>query len=99
MKRPHIVPLSRQALKIIEELRVFSGSVDYLFPGPRIKVEPITDAALLNALRAMWFTKDEMTVHGFRSIASTRLNELGFYWDLIERQLASAPGWVRTAYN
>jgi integrase len=97
MKKAHIVPLSRQSLAIIQELKPLTGQGRFLFPGPRTIVRPITDATLLNALRNMGFTKDEMVVHGFRSIASTRLKELGYNWDWIERQLAHAPGGVRGA--
>jgi integrase len=99
MGRQHIVPLSTQAIAILDELRPYSKKSQYLFPGQRTITRPISDATLTNALRTMGFTKDEMVPHGFRSIASTRLNELGYNWDWIERQLAHAPGGVRAAYN
>ncbi|MDR1086307.1 MAG: integrase arm-type DNA-binding domain-containing protein [Deltaproteobacteria bacterium] len=99
MGRPHIVPLSAQAMSIIEDLRTRTGRGRYLFPGPRTAARPITDATLLNGLRSMGFTKDEIVPHGFRSIASTILNEQGYSPDWIERQLAHVPGGVRAAYN
>ena len=100
MMRLHIVPLSKQALKILEELQSFSGSGKYLFPSIRTETRPISDATLLNALRRMGYAKDEMCTHGFRSIASTLLNELGYNRDWIGRQLAhSERDEVRAAYN
>jgi len=100
MKRIHIVPLSKQAIKIIEELQSCSGSGKYLFPSTRTETRPIADATLLNALRRMGYAKDEMCTHGFRSIASTLLNELGYNRDWIERQLAHGErDEVRAAYN
>ena len=99
----HIVPLSRQAIEIIEELRPLTGTgtiAKYLFPSPRDKKHPMSDNAVLSALRRMGFSKEEMTGHGFRSMASTCLNELGYNRDHIERQLAHAErNNVRAAYN
>ena len=100
MRETHIVPLSRQAIAILEELRKFSGGDKFLFPSIRSSVRPISDATMLNALRRMGYQKDEMSVHGFRSIASTLLNELGYNSDWIERQLAHGErNEVRAAYN
>ena len=100
MKQIHIVPLSRQAVKILEELQPFSGGGKYLFPSIRTDVRPISDVTMLNALRRMGYAKDEMCTHGFRSIASTLLNELGYNRDWIERQLAHGErNDVRAAYN
>lgn len=100
MRQVHIVPLSKQAAKILEELREFSGSGKYLFPSIRTETRPLSDATLLNALRRMGYAKDEMCTHGFRSIASTLLNELGYNRDWIERQLAHGErNDVRAAYN
>lgn len=99
----HIVPLSRQALEVIEELRPLTGhgaAAKYLFPSPRTLARPMSDNAVLGALRRMGYSKDEMTGHGFRSMASTRLNEMGYNRDHIERQLAHSEGnSVRAAYN
>ena len=100
MRRTHIVPLSRQALAILKELKKFSGEGQYLFPSMRTETRPISDATMLNALRRMGYQKHEMSVHGFRSIASTLLNELGYNRDWIERQLAHGDSnGVRAAYN
>ncbi len=100
MRRTHIVPLSRQALTILKELKKFSGYGHYLFPSTRTETRPISDATMLNALRRMGYQKHEMSVHGFRSIASTLLNELGYNRDWIERQLAHGDSnGVRAAYN
>lgn len=100
MRQVHIVPLSRQALAILEELKPFSGHCQYLFPSVRTEAKLITDATLLAALRGMGFTKEEMTVHGFRGMASTLLNEQGYNRDWIERQLAHGErNGVRAAYN
>ena len=100
MKQMHIVPLSKQAVKILEELRAFSGNGKYLFPSIRTNTRPLSDATVLNALRRMGYGKDEMCTHGFRSIASTLLNELGYNRDWIERQLAHGErNDVRAAYN
>ncbi|MBD5417819.1 MAG: integrase arm-type DNA-binding domain-containing protein [Desulfovibrio sp.] len=100
MRRTHIVPLSRQALTILKELKKFSGEGQYLFPSTRTETRPISDATMLNALRRMGYQKHEMSVHGFRSIASTLLNELCYNRDWIERQLAHGDSnGVRAAYN
>ena len=100
MRRTHIVPLSRQALTILKELKKFSGDGQYLFPSTRTETRPISDATMLKALRRMGYQKHEMSVHGFRSIASTLLNELGYNRDWIERQLAHGDSnGVRAAYN
>jgi len=96
----HIVPLSRQALAIIEDLRTYSGSCPLLFPSLRTTTRPISDNTLNAALRRLGYRKDQQTAHGFRTIASTLLNELGVAPDLIEKQLAHAErNKVRAAYN
>lgn len=100
MKQMHIVPLSRQAVKILKELQEFSGSGKLLFPSIRTATRPLSDATVLNAIRRMGYSKDEMSTHGFRSLASTLLNELGYNRDWIERQLAHGErNDVRAAYN
>jgi len=88
MRLPHIVPLSKQVLQIIAELRPLTGHGKYLFPGIRSASRPLSENTLNAALRRLGFTKDEMTAHGFRSIASTHLNELNWKPDAIERQLS-----------
>lgn len=99
MRQAHIVPLSNQVIELLEELYEYSTS-NYLFPSMRTNTAPISDMTLLNALRRMGYGKDQMTVHGFRSMASTLLNEQGYNRDWIERQLAhSERNNVRAAYN
>lgn len=96
----HIVPLSTQALAILEELKPLTGSGKYLFPSNRTASRPMSDNTVNGALRRLGFTKEEMTGHGFRSMASTLLNEQGWNADAIERQLAhSERDGVRAAYN
>ena len=87
----HIVPLSRQAVKILEELKPLTGNSRYLFPGARSKDRPMSDNAILAAMRRMGISKEEMSGHGFRAMARTILDEvLGFRPDFIEHQLAHA---------
>ena len=100
MKTVHIVPLSRQALAVVDELRPLTGNYRYLFPSGRTNSRRMSENAVLAALRRMGFAKDEMTGHGFRSMASTLLNEQGYNRDWIERQLAHIErNGVRAAYN
>ena len=100
MKREHIVPLSKQALEILEEIRPFTGAGRYVFPTPTSSNRPLSDMALLTALRRMGITKEEATVHGFRATASSLLNAQGWPSDVIERQLAHVEkNQVRAAYN
>lgn len=99
MRRAHIVPLARQTLELLQDLRPWSSKV-WLFPGELSKDRPISDNTLRCALRRMGYSNDDITPHGFRSMASTFLNESGFNVDWIERQLAHAPkDQVRAAYN
>lgn len=100
MRETHIVPLARQMLTILEDLHRFTGHGRYLFPSMRANSAPISDVTLLAALRRMGYDKDVMTVHGFRSMASTLLNEQGYNRDWIERQLAHGErNTVRASYN
>jgi integrase len=96
----HIVPLSKQAIQVIEEIRPLTGNGRYLFPSTRTAQRPMSNNAVTAALRRMGYTNEEMTGHGFRSMASTLLNEKGWKGDAIERQLAhSERNSVRAAYN
>ena len=98
--RPHRVPLSRQAVTLIDDLQEITGNSRYLFPQIRSWHRPISDGTLNAALRRLGYSKTEMTAHGFRSTASTLLNESG-KWnaDAIERQLAhQEANEVRGAY-
>ena len=100
MREPHIVPLARQVLAILEDLSQYTGHGRYLFPSMRAASRPISDVCLLAALRRMGYDRETMTVHGFRSMASTLLNEQGYNRDWIERQLAHAErNSIRAAYN
>lgn len=88
----HIVPLSRQALEVLEEQRCITGHWSgYVFPSGRSPRRPMSDNAILSAFRNMGISKDEMTGHGFRAMARTILDEvLGERVELIEHQLAHA---------
>ena len=100
MREEHIVPLSKQAVAILAELKPLTGRSRYVFPGARSRDRPMCENAITAALRRLGFSGAEMTAHGFRSTASTRLNEMGWSPDLIERQLAHGEcNKVRAAYN
>jgi integrase len=100
MREQHIVPLSRQSAAIIQELHPLTGQGRYLFPSERTLARPMSENTVNGALRRLGYSRDEMTGHGFRSMASTLLNELGFNRDWIERQLAHAErDNIRAAYN
>lgn len=101
MRRDHHVPLSRQSLAILREALLVTGPTGLIFPGLRSAKRPMSENTLNAALRRMGYTKDEMTAHGFRSTASTLLNESGKWRpDVIERALAHVePGKIRRAYN
>jgi integrase len=100
MRRPHRVPLSQQSLNIIRDLREVTGNGRLVFPSIRTVLRPISENTLNAALRRLGYSSEEMCAHGFRSMASTRLNEMG-HWnpDAIERQLAhQEANAVRRAY-
>jgi len=87
----HIVPLATQAVAILRELHALTGTGRYVFPGARSNGRPMSDNAILAAMRRMGISKDEMSGHGFRAMARTILDEvLGVRPDLIEHQLAHA---------
>jgi len=91
MREAHVVPLSRQSIKILEELKPLTGHGTYLFPSARTGKRPMSDNAVLSAFRRMGIEKDEMTGHGFRAMARTVLDEvLHVRPDYIEHQLAHA---------
>lgn len=88
---PHIVPLATQALMILRELHSLTGTGRFVFPGARSYTRPMSDNAILAAMRRLGISKDEMSGHGFRAMARTILDEvLGVRPDLIEHQLAHA---------
>lgn len=100
MRQTHIVPLSTQAIHILQELMPYTGHGKYLFPIQSNPKRPMSENTVLGALRRLGYSSDEMTGHGFRSMASTLLNEQGWNRDAIERQLAHAErDNVRAAYN
>jgi integrase len=89
MRRAHRVPLSRQALDVLRDLQPTSGGGRFLFPSVRSTARPMSENTLNAALRRLGYGTDDMTTHGFRAMASTRLNEMsGWNPDAIERQLA-----------
>jgi integrase len=100
MSRDHLVPLSPQAIAVLEEMRPFSSDGQYVFPGrkkgnPLLSINTFTDA-----IHYMGYSPQEMCAHGFRAMASTLLNERGYPPDVIERQLAHVPSnRIRAAYN
>ena len=96
-----VVPLAEQAVAILDDLFPLTGSESgFVFPSIRSRSTCMSDNSLNAALRRMGYPKDQMTAHGFRAMASTRLNELGFAPDIIERQLAHAErNKIRAAYN
>ncbi len=101
MRRSHRIPLARQAVAILRDLREITGGGRWLFPSVRTSTRPISENTLNAALRRLGYAIDEICVHGFRATASTLLNEMG-RWnpDAIERQLAhQEPNAVRRAYT
>ena len=89
-----------QAIEILKEIQPLTGDGRYVFPNARSDKRAMSDNAMLAAIRRMGFTKEVMSVHGFRTMASTNLNEQGWSGDAIERQLAHIEGnAVRGAYN
>jgi integrase len=101
MRREHLVPLAAQAIDLLRELQTFTGCGKYLFPSVRSAARCMSENTVNAALRRLGYTKDEMTGHGFRSAASSILNESGLWnSDAIERQLAHVDNDdVRAAYN
>jgi integrase len=86
-REPHYVPLSRQALDLLREAHAITGRYQYVFANPSRPARPMSNNTLNAALHTLGF-KDEQTSHGFRTIASTRLNSMGFPPDIIELQLS-----------
>jgi integrase len=100
MRDSHLVPLSRQAAAILRDLALHTGGGKYVFPSLRSGGRPMSENTVNAALRRLGYANDEMTGHGFRSTASTMLNELGFHPDLIELQLAHKErNKSRASYN
>lgn len=100
MKRPHSVPLSRQALDVLRELQGVTGKTRWLFPSRWDKARHEGGIVLNLALRRMGYGKEVMTAHGFRAMAATTLSEQGWPSETIERQLAHIDkNQVRAAYQ
>lgn len=100
MRSVHIVPLSKQAISVLDEIKPLTGNGKYVFPSLRSGSRPMSDNTILAALRRMGYAKEEMTGHGFRGMSSTLLHEKGWATDVIERQLAHAESnSVKAAYN
>ena len=100
MRRPHDVPLSRQAIAVLREIWPVAEMSDLIFPSTRSFRRPLSDNAFNAALRRMGYGQEEMTAHGFRSTASTILNENGFNPDVIEAALGhQESNSIRRAYN
>jgi len=96
----HVVPLATQVVEVLRDIQPLTGDGRYVFPALHTSLRPISENTLNMALRRIGYGKDEMTSHGFRSTASTLLNEQGWHPDLIELQLAHAErNKVRAAYN
>lgn len=99
MRAPHVVPLSRQALEVIEAQRAISGTGDLMFPSPFYPGKPLSENTLNSALARMGY-KGAHTAHGCRAVFSTVANECGHDADVIERQLAHRErNEVRAAYH
>lgn len=101
MKREHVVPLSTQAQAILKEAKAITGRGRYVFPGLATPNRPLSENTLNKALRRLGYGSEQMTSHGFRSTASTLLNESGKWSpDAIERALAHGDSdGVRAAYH
>ena len=100
MREPHLVPLSSQAVAILRGLHPLTGQGRYVFPSIRSMQRPMSENTITASLRRLGYTGDEMTGHGFRSMASTLLHEQGWPTEVIERQLAHAErNKVKAAYN
>jgi integrase len=100
MKQTHIVPLSKQALSLLEDIYQMTGRGKYVFPSIRTNLRPISNNTINVALRRLGYDKETMCAHGFRAMASTLLHEQGFNSDYIERQLAHKEGnAIKAAYN
>jgi integrase len=100
MRVQHVVPLSKQAIEVLRDLEPLTGRFAFVFPGVRSRLRPMSETTVIAALRRMGYSGQDMTGLGFRSMASTLLNEQGWNRDAIERQLAHGErDAVRAAYN
>jgi integrase len=100
MREQHIVPLSKQAIEVLRDIQQVTGDAKYVFPSERTSIRPMSENTINAALRRLGYTSNEMTGHGYRSMASTLLHELGYPHQVIERQLAHGErNKVSAAYN
>lgn len=100
MRSPHIVPLSTQSVAVLRQLQPLTGEGRLLFPGAMNKERAMSENTVNGAWRRLGYSGEEITGHGFRSMASTLLNEQGWNRDAIKRQLSHAErDAVRAAYN
>jgi integrase len=100
MRRSHDVPLARQALAVLRDIWPLSDRGELIFPSILTYRKPLSENAMNSALRRMGYGPDEMTAHGFRSTASTILNERGFKHDVIEAVLGHQDkNAIRRTYN
>lgn len=96
----HIVPLAKQAVAVLRDMLPLTGRSKYVFHGERDHDRPMSDNAIRSALRRMGWTNDEMTPHGFRAMASTILDNMGYKQEWLERQLAhEEPNKIKAAYK
>lgn len=96
----HIVPLAKQAVAVLREMLPLTGRGKYVFHGERDHDRPMSDNAIRSALRRMGWANDEMTPHGFRAMASTILDNMGYKQEWLERQLAhEEPNKIKAAYK
>lgn len=97
---PHLVPLSSQSIEILKEIQPMTGGDKYVFPGARDRNRPMSDNAVRSAMRRLGWTGDEMTPHGFRAMASTIMDNMGYKQEWLERQLAhDEQNKVKAAYK
>jgi len=100
MKEQHIVPLAPQAIAILDDIRPLTGHGVYVFPSLRGDSRPMSNNTVNSALRRLGYEKNQLCAHGFRSMASTLLNEMGWNGDVIEKQLAHGDrDKIRASYN
>lgn len=100
MKRVHIVPLAPQAVDVFKDIHPLTGRCKYVFPSVKANTRVLSSSALLSALRRMGYQNHEMSIHGFRAMASTLLHENGFPSHIIELQLAHVENnKIKAAYN
>ena len=100
MRREHVIPMSNHVLSVFKEVQDLGLSSKHVFPSPNVSNQPVDPASLRMAIRRLGISGDVFTTHGFRSMASTRLNEMGFNGDWVEVQLAHVDSnTVRGVYN